>query len=105
MAAMRTATAASEKGPESPLWAVSGRRYRTQMQECCVAANGWFEPKLQDAATGTNVRLDTTRKDLLGAHLLVPHSPGVVDVGRLTLRTALDDTLARVVVFVVLRLP
>ena len=39
-------------------------------------------------------------KDVLGANLAVPHGVKLVDVGGLALRPALDDPLARVVVFV-----
>ena len=42
-------------------------------------------------------------KDVLGDHLAVAHGPELVDVGRLTLRATLDNTLARVVVAVGLR--
>ena len=39
-------------------------------------------------------------KDVLGADLAIPHGVELVDVGGLALRPALDDALARIVVFV-----
>ena len=38
---------------------------------------------------------------MIGHNLAVAYRPKLVDVGRLTLRAALDDTLARVVLFLV----
>ena len=37
---------------------------------------------------------------MIGHNLAVAYRPKLVDVGRLTLRAALDDTLARIVVAV-----
>jgi len=38
-------------------------------------------------------------KDMLGDNLAVPDGPELVDVSRLTLRAALDDPLAGIVIF------